>query len=127
MRYYPFSCSGGMMRIVAACFLCTVFILTAVAFGEKPEYKVYRTTGEIIVNGILDEADWAAAPSAGDFRFPWRTDGEKEQTEVKMLWDDTFLYVSFTCNDKHIWADHYDTNSATCLDDCVEIFWNPDP
>ena len=44
-----------------------------------------------------------------------------------MLWDDDFLYVSFRCNDKHIWADHYDINSSTCLDDCAEIFWNPNP
>lgn len=50
-----------------------------------------------------------------------------EQTEVKILRDDTFLYVVYKCEDKHIWADHYDTNSQTFRDDCVEMFWNPNP
>ena len=39
--------------------------------------------------------------------FPWLTEGEKEQTEVKMLWDDTFLYLSYRCDDAHIWAEYF--------------------
>ncbi|MCE5250225.1 carbohydrate-binding family 9-like protein [bacterium] len=115
------------MKTLAVCFLACAFLTAIPAFAEQPEYTVFRTTDGITINGILDEADWAAAPSVGDFQFPWWTAGEKEQTEAKMLWDGTFLYLSFKCSDKHIWADHYDTNSATCLDDCAEIFWNPNP
>jgi len=97
------------------------------ANAEVPEYSVRRTTGSIVLDGILDEADWARAEPVGEFVFPWWTEGEKEQTEVKMLWDDNFLYAAFTCRDKHIWAEHYNTNSATYQDDCVELFWNPNP
>ncbi|MFC1542250.1 carbohydrate-binding family 9-like protein, partial [Candidatus Latescibacterota bacterium] len=46
---------------------------------------------------------------------------------VKLLWNDIFLYVSYKCDDKHIWADHYNTNANTYEDDCVELFWNPNP
>ena len=92
-----------------------------------PEYVVKRTTEKIVVDGILDEADWQAAKSVGDFKFPWWTAGDKEQTEVKMLWNDTFLYVAWKCSDQHIWAEIYDTNSTTYKDDCVELFWNPNP
>ncbi|MCE5250224.1 carbohydrate-binding family 9-like protein [bacterium] len=95
--------------------------------AEKPRYTVYRTTGGITIDGALDEADWKAAPAFSPFVFPWWTEGEKEQTEVRMLWDDTFLYITYTCSDKHIWADHFDTNSQTFMDDCVEMFWNPNP
>ena len=97
------------------------------AWADLSEYTVLRTNEKIVIDGILDEQDWATAKPVGEFKFPWWTEGEKEQTEVKMLWDDTFLYVAFRCDDKHIWADHYDTNSKTYMDDCVEIFWNPDP
>lgn len=96
-------------------------------WADVPEYTVLRTTEKIVLDGILDEADWSAVKPAGEFVFPWWEEGKKEQTEVKMLWDDTFLYAAFKCEDKHIWAEYYDTNSNTCLDDCVEIFWNPDP
>lgn len=44
-----------------------------------------------------------------------------------MLWDNEFLYVSFKCDDKHIWTDHYSTNTKTFRDDCVELFLNTAP
>ncbi len=100
----------------------------AAAFAELPEYDILRTTEKIVIDGILDEEDWKAAKSAGDFKFPWEeVQGPMEQTEVKMLWDDTFLYLSYKCDDSNIWATHYDTNSQTYRDDCVEFFWNPNP
>ncbi len=108
-------------------FLVALMVCCSAALADVPRYTVKRATEKITIDGILNEADWEAAPSVGQFQFPWWTAGDKEQTEVKMLWDDDFLYVAFTCEDKHIWADHYDTNSDTCLDDCVEIFWNPNP
>ncbi len=118
-----------MKQFVAAVSACVLFAGApfAPAAAELPQYTVKRTTGKIVLDGILDEEDWKAAPSFGDFVFPWWTSGEKEQTEAKMLWDDKFLYLSFVCQDKHIWADHYDTNSATYNDDTVELFWNPNP
>jgi len=110
----------ALLLLMLVCFSVPVW-------PDMPEYTVKRATEPVVIDGIIDEADWAAAQSVGDFAFPWWKEGEKEQTEVKMLWDDTFLYVSYRCNDMHIWAEHYDTNSATCLDDCVELFWNPSP
>ena len=106
------------------------FIILAIpssALADVPENTVYRTTGKIVLDGIIDEADWESAKPVGEFVFPWWTEGEKEQTEVKMLWNDTYLYLALTVDDKHIWADHYDTNSWTYIDDAVEFFWNPNP
>jgi len=107
--------------------LLSVLLLSINALAEVPEYTVCRTSGKIVLDGVLDEDDWLKAQSAGKFQFPWWAEGEKEQTEVKMLWNDNFLYLSFKCDDKHIHADHYNINSATYEDDCVELFWNPVP
>ncbi|MBN1292581.1 MAG: carbohydrate-binding family 9-like protein [Candidatus Latescibacteria bacterium] len=96
-------------------------------FADVPEYTVYRAADKITLDGILDEADWSKAQPVGDFSFPWWSGGEKEQTEVKLLWNDDFLYLAFRCDDKHIWADHFNVNSSTYEDDCVELFWNPAP
>jgi hypothetical protein len=114
-----------ILFILPACIF--LFVFPVLSWGELPEYSVMRTTEKIVIDGILDEKDWAAAQPSGNFACPWWTQGEQEQTEVKMLWNDTFLYVAFKCSDTRIWADHYDTNSTTYKDDCVEIFWNPNP
>ena len=111
-------------------FVCMVFLpmcIATISHSGVPEYTVLRATNPIVIDGVLDEQDWEKAQSFVPFTFPWWESGEKEQTEVKMLWDDTFLYLAYHCDDTHIWADHYTTNTATCLDDCVELFWNPNP
>jgi len=107
--------------------LCIIFILAAATAvtAAAPEYTVMRTTGKIVIDGILDEADWAQAEPVGEFQFPWWTAGDKEQTEVKILWDDNYLYLAYSCSDKNIWAEIYDTNGRTYNDDAVEIFWDP--
>ena len=112
------------LRIIL--FILTVFI-TVSSWADVPEYQVMRTTERIVIDGLLDEEDWASAQPFGNFKFPWFKEGEPEQTEVKMLWDDNFLYLSYKCEDKHIWAEYYDTNATTFKDDCVELFWNPNP
>ena len=101
----------------------------------RPEHTIKKCTEKIVIDGVLDDPDWAVAESLGDFKFPWynydkREETQKaelEKTEVKMLWDDNYLYIYYKCEDKHIWADHYDSNSQTYLDDCVEFDWNPNP
>lgn len=115
------------MKIAALASILIMITFPLAAWSVPPEYQVQRTVGKITIDGIIDEADWAAAKPVGDFVFQWWTEGEKEQTEVKMLWNDTFLYIAYVCQDKHIWADHFSTNEDTYKDDCVEFFWNPNP
>jgi hypothetical protein len=115
------------MRKATLVSIALSFFFAGMVCAEVPQYTVKRAAGKITIDGILNEADWAAAQSVGPFQFPWWTAGDKEQTEVKILWDDKFLYISYKADDKHIWADHYNTNAETYLDDTVELFWNPNP
>ena len=111
--------------IVLAVFFMVCF--PAVSRTAPSDYTIMRTSEKIVIDGIIDEQDWAAAKPVGDFQFFPDYHGEKQQTEVKVLWDDDFLYVAYTVHDRYIWGNHFDTNSRTCNDDCVEIFWNPNP
>jgi len=115
------------MRLFILTLVLAAMFVPSAESADLPKYTVLRATDKIVLDGILDEADWAAAPSVGPFKFPWYVEGEQEQTDARMLWNDTFLYVAFKCNDKHIWAEFYDTNSTTYKDDTVEIFWDPSP
>ena len=57
---------------------------SALAAAEKPslpplpEYRAPRAATPPKIDGEIDEAAWAAAPSAGDFVFTWYRSGRKE-------------------------------------------------
>ena len=89
------------------------------------EYTVTRTTGTISIDGILDEADWKRAVAA-PMKKP--TDGSDTpmETTVKILWDDTNLYVAFYCEDKDAWATYDKKDANLWEEEVVEIFIDPD-
>lgn len=117
---------GFSTVILVAMAVGIVFVIEA--FGSLlPTYIVQRTTGPIHIDGLLDEPDWKAAESVGDFVFPWWTEGEKEQTIAKLLWDDKHLYVAFRCEDAHIWAEYTQRDDPVSADDAVEVFTAPNP
>lgn len=91
----------------------------------KPSYIVKKATGKIYVDGNDTEEDWKAAKTVGDFVFPWYKEGKKEQTEVRLLWDDEYLYLLYKCWDEHISAHYFERNSAPYKDDCIEAFIAP--
>ncbi len=57
--------------------------------------RAIRTTEHIEIDGKLSEAIWASAPAASGFTETWPEYGNpaKVPTEVKILYDDHFLYV----------------------------------
>ena len=57
--------------------------------------QAIRTTEKIEINGKLDEPIWASAPVASGFTEIWPVYGNPSNlpTEVKILYDDRFLYV----------------------------------
>ena len=95
--------------------------------GDPPRYSIHRAASPIVVDGRADEADWRAAPDVGNFRFAWWTQGKREQTQAKLLWDDQSLYVLFKCQDAHVWGEHTRRDSPVYRDDCVELFTAPNP
>lgn len=108
--------------------ICTVMACAAGLLAQEPaRYEIKRAPSKIVIDGKLTEAAWKQAGSAGDFHFPWSTDGEKEQTIAKMLWDDQYLYVSYYCKDRHISALETKRHGPVSKDDCVEIFISPNP
>src|SRR6266576_4395475 len=62
-----------------------------------------RRTGEIHLDGRLDEPAWKAAAPAVGFIQSYPKPGEKasDQTEVRVLYDDAALYVGIRLFDQH--------------------------
>ena len=74
------------------------FFATTYAQQEDKSFTVKYINQEIKLDGILDEAVWSEAEAAGDFweYFPVDSIQAREQSEIKMLYDETNLYVGIT-------------------------------
>lgn len=94
---------------------------------QQPRYDITRARSPIVVDAKLDETAWKQAKPVGDFHFNWWTEGEKEPTVAKMLWDDENLYVGYYCHDKHISAEVVKRHGPVSRDDAVEVFLSPNP
>ena len=86
------------MRYLIA-ILCLASASAAPAEDALPHHTILRAAGPIAVDGHLDEPSWEAAQVIDQFVFPWWTEGAKDRTEARLLWDDVHLYVAFTAHD----------------------------
>ena len=70
---------------------------------NKPGHglAISRAKGVIVTDGVLDEADWKTASVATNFFLNYPVDSlpASFQTEVRLTFDDNFLYLSFVCHD----------------------------
>ncbi len=68
---------------------------------EPPVVHAVKARDKIVIDGLLDEADWNRGQTVTDFfRTEPRQGGPIQyQTEVKFLFDDKFLYVAAWCKD----------------------------
>ena len=91
-------------------------------------YVCYKIDDDINIDGRLNEHSWKSAQWSDPFQDiegpakPQPT----EQTHVKMLWDDSSLYIGAHIETKNIWATLTQHDSIVFHDNDFEIFINPD-
>ncbi len=126
-------------RIVLAAFLASSLCLTAAApppsivYEAYPEitprgYVCHRATGRMVIDGKLDEAAWAAVPWSEDF-LDIEGHGRPKprfRTRMKMLWDDDYLYIGASLEERHVWATLKTHDSVIFNDNDFEVFLDPD-
>jgi len=93
-------------------------------YVRRPIYSVLRAPQPIAVDGVLDEPIWnRLAPIT--FVIYDGTGPAPMATEAKLCWDDTCLYVAFSCADRDLTSRITARDDFVCRDDAVEIFLNP--
>ncbi len=93
-----------------------------------PTYEVRRATSPIVIDGIVDEDAWKAASPPVSLQFLWEEQtGPKQETLVRLLWDDEYLYVAYEAEDKDLTATFLNRDDPVYRDDALEIFVNPRP
>ncbi|RPJ80346.1 MAG: hypothetical protein EHM13_12180, partial [Acidobacteria bacterium] len=70
--------------------------------GRSWEVRAARAQRALNLDGRLDEPDWETAEPITDFYQSQRNEGLpiSERTEVRVLYDETALYVGFRCFDR---------------------------
>jgi len=81
--------SFGRIGVIMLLLLFVQFQSTAQSLHIK------KTQEAIRIDGILDEIVWQNAEVAGDFiqYFPYDTSAAVDQTEVRLTYDDQFIYI----------------------------------
>ena len=116
---------SGLLPALAL--IATAVVSASAQVLDVPVYKVSRTVTPIKVDGKLDDAVWNKA-----HRFPdlvLNLDGSRApyQTEVRALYDDTFLYFLFRSHDDNIWATFKTRDQRLWEEEVVEVFLQADP
>lgn len=99
-----------MKRMVPRGYVC--------AHADKP----------IVVDGSLDDADWQTAPWSEPF-LDIEGDAQPRpplRTRMKMLWDDSYLYIAAELEEPHAWATLTKRDSVIFQDPDFEVFIDPD-
>ena len=110
--------------------LSLIITATVTVPGQTPKvpaYEVSRTATPIKVDGKLDDAVWARAEPFPDLRLNIDGSPAPYKTEVRALYDNTFLYFSFRSHDDNIWATLKTRDQHLWNEEVVEVFLQADP
>lgn len=84
-------------------FLGSSSLLFAQNKAGLTQYRLQKASGEIVIDGILDEPSWEMAEIANGFymQIPSDTSFSSYESEVRMTFDGENFYFGITCYDKN--------------------------
>ena len=91
-----------MKALVIFITLTFVFTETIAQFSTTHNLQIRKANGKITVDGVMDEPDWALSDIADNFyqNFPADTSFAETKTEVRIIFDETNIYIAAICHDK---------------------------
>ncbi len=102
-------------------------LATHAQVGLEAHYTVQRALAPIVVDGTLDEFSWERAQQINRFeRILNDYDEVLFPTRAKMLWDSSYFYFAFVCQDTDIWAMYEEEDDPLWGEEVVEVFIDPD-
>lgn len=107
-------------------FLLYVGSVWVVAQEVPRQYITYKAVEDLKIDGLGDEDSWKKAPWSDTFID---IEGKKEptyKTQMKMLWDDTCLYIFAKLDEPHVWGTLKQRDTVVFYNNDFEIFIDPD-
>lgn len=93
--------------------------------GKSP-YVVRRAAGAISIDKDFHADQWAGAMVMANYLIPEGGGPAREQTTLRLLWDDENLYVHFIAYDTDMQATYTDRLEPIWEEDVAELFLQPD-
>ena len=97
------------------------------ALPYAPRHVVcYRTPAPLTIDGTLSEPAWAAVEWSAPFVDIDGVRPVRHATRVKLLWDDTALYIAARLDEPDLWATLTQRDSVIYHDNDFEVFIDPE-
>ncbi|MDA8850162.1 carbohydrate-binding family 9-like protein [Flavobacteriaceae bacterium] len=115
---------------ITCLFFLTVLVSNVSAqsdFVIRPNaYTAYKTQDAITIDGKPDELVWDSIEWSSDFIDIEGVKTPKYQTNVKIVWDDTYFYILAKIEEPHVWADITQHDAVIFHNNDFEVFIDPD-
>ncbi|MXV16437.1 carbohydrate-binding family 9-like protein [Hufsiella ginkgonis] len=123
---------------VAVCLLCSFLAVDAAAqspfqglehlFTQPKSYPASFTARPPVIDGEVSDAAWATVAWSSSFVD---IEGDKKpsprfDTRIKMLWNDTCLFIAAELKEPHVWANLRKHDEVVFYDNDFEVFIDPD-
>jgi len=89
-------------------------------------YTAYKTQDHITIDGKADEPIWNTVQWTSNFIDILGVKTPQYQTNVKMVWDDTYFYILAKIEEPHVWADIKEHDAIIFHNNDFEVFIDPD-
>jgi carbonic anhydrase/acetyltransferase-like protein (isoleucine patch superfamily) len=93
--------------------------------GTLPRHLCPRANGPIVIDGALDDEGWRGIPPFSALVLSSGKGAPAQETELCACWDDTHLYLSFSCKDTDIWGNYLQRDDPLYDEEVVEFFLCP--
>lgn len=104
----------------------TVEVGGADAQAALPRLIARRTTGEIKLDGKLDESDWAQTERSAPFVATMTGANAAFKADVRVLYDAERLYLGYSVEDDLLKSSFQKDDDHLWEQDCVELMIDPD-
>lgn len=119
----------GLKVIIVCVGLFLLYPTSSLAQWRPDTYITYRAVDSIVVDGHLEEASWIRAPNTDPFVDIEgdREDPPDEQTRVKAVWNDDYLYIGAVLEESKVWGTYTKRDAPVYAEDIdFEIFLDVD-
>jgi len=89
-------------------------------------YSCHAVSRPLVLDGRMGDPAWSNAPVL-NFYLPPNFAEPRFKTEARVLYDSKYLYVGYKAQDLDVWAYYKNRDDTTCIEDCLEIFFQTDP
>lgn len=96
------------------------------SYPAPKSYVAYRAIGSVEVDGQANERSWQEVPFSEDFVDIEGIKKPKYQTNVKIIWDDAYVYFYAKMEEPHIWSTLKQRDTIIFYNNDFEIFIDPD-